>query len=1509
VNCVPFAACRWIAPAITFAWLLVHAGAGAQETLAVRITEFLAEGPSGFLDEDGEGSDWIELHNGAPVDVDLSGWSLSDERDRPGKWRFPAVTLPAGGFIVVFASGKDRTTGGLELHANFKLAAEGEYLGLFEPGGRAAQEFAPAYPPQREGTSYGIGLDGPPLLLVDGKSAVAVHVPASDSLGLDWTGDPVKEPFDDSEGAGWTPGRGGVGYDAGGGGPRPLGFWDFDDASETDVAFDSSGLENHGVVTSHFALTGSGGRGKPAYTAPGEGRSGGAADRALDFGATGSGALLQVPAAADGSFDSAVAADAITISLWARGGPEQPADGVIFWGSSAPDGTGVRSLNAHIPWSDAVIYWDTAGCCDATQRISKPEPDPARWRGVWNHYVFVKDGDSKQIYQNGALFHEGTNVANLTTLRGFFIGGPLNQGNWSYGGRIDEFALWDRALDPFQIEALARGASPLDLSGLGSLIGLDLSGAMRGRGSSAYVRTAFEVAEGSRLDALILDIQYDDGFAAFLNGVEVARRNAPASLGFGSRATTDRPRERTIEAEGIDLSLSAGLLRPGRNVLAFHGLNDSPDSPDFLIRAELRGGRWATERYLDVPTPGAGNGSGRLGFVADTTFSADRGLYEAPFSLAIACATEGAAIHYTLDGREPGPGKPGSRLYTGLISITGTTTLRAAAFKAGYYSSDIDCQTYIFPAQVKRQPPLPAGLPAAWSGGFSADYAVDPDVVDSTQPGYSFEEALASIPSVSIVMPREDLFGSASGLYFHSQAVQEKAASIEWIDPRGRRGFQANGGVRIHGYTSRDHNFTPKHSFRVHFRERYGPAKLQFPLFPDTDVDRFDQFHLRGMSTDSWPVMDGWPGPGPEPARWYREKAQNLRDRWMKDSQIAQGQDACHGVSVHVYLNGLYWGLYDLTERATDSFQAEHFGGQKEEYDVLKDFAEVQSGSGDAWGELIGLAAGGLSTPAAYQRIQGNNPNGTPNPDLPRLLDVESLIDYMILHIYAGADDWPDHNWWAGRRRGADSDGFRFFAWDQEITNNSLGRTHTSWGTRFEDVSAYKSPAYLYAQLRANAEFRLRFADRVHSHLFQGALVPAENISRWMARAREVDRAIVAESARWGDHRRAVPFKREVEWLAEQRWLTEVYFPRIHSIALGRFRRVGLYPAVAAPDFSPRGGLIPAGEPVTLWAPAGEVFYTLDESDPRRPGGGVSPSARKPEGPLSIDGTRRVKARALHQGTWSALAEEFYWVEIPIRISEVMYHPAGPPPGSPYGAEDFEFIELANIGLERIHLAGIRLSGGVEFDFFQSRVEALDPSEIVLLVRDLGGFANRYGTDGLRIAGEYAGELRNSGERLLLVGPREEPIHDFRYRDYWHPETDGAGRSLEVRDLLAAGSTWGDGDAWRPSDALHGSPGTIGGPIAGRQLRGDLNQDGRLDLADAVGLLFALFLDPEVPPPCAGQIGAGGNLDLLDGSGDGRMDVSDAVHLLFYFFLSGPPGRWGGACERIEGCPPACGGG
>jgi hypothetical protein len=120
------------------------------------ISEFLADDESVLADEDGDYSGWIEIFNPTAAAINLAGHFLTDEQSNPTRWGFPGTTLPPGGFLVVFASGKDRTNASAPLHANFSLENDGEYLALIGPGPVVLHAFAPAFPPQREDISYGI---------------------------------------------------------------------------------------------------------------------------------------------------------------------------------------------------------------------------------------------------------------------------------------------------------------------------------------------------------------------------------------------------------------------------------------------------------------------------------------------------------------------------------------------------------------------------------------------------------------------------------------------------------------------------------------------------------------------------------------------------------------------------------------------------------------------------------------------------------------------------------------------------------------------------------------------------------------------------------------------------------------------------------------------------------------------------------------------------------------------------------------------------------------------------------------------------------------------------------------------------------------------------------------------------------------------------------------------------------------------------------------------------------
>jgi hypothetical protein len=170
------------------------------------ISEFMASNHNSISDEDGNHSDWIEIYNPETTAVNMAGWSLTDLQSNLQKWTFPAVTIPAKGLLLVFASGQDRKVVGQPLHTSFDLKASGEYLALVKPDGSTiTTEFAPMYPPQFEDISYGTSQATTDLILIDKATACRAFCPADNSLGFTWR----QSGFDDST---WTAGTFAVGY-------------------------------------------------------------------------------------------------------------------------------------------------------------------------------------------------------------------------------------------------------------------------------------------------------------------------------------------------------------------------------------------------------------------------------------------------------------------------------------------------------------------------------------------------------------------------------------------------------------------------------------------------------------------------------------------------------------------------------------------------------------------------------------------------------------------------------------------------------------------------------------------------------------------------------------------------------------------------------------------------------------------------------------------------------------------------------------------------------------------------------------------------------------------------------------------------------------------------------------------------------------------------------------------------------------------------------------------------
>jgi hypothetical protein len=1021
-------------------------------------------------------------------------------------------------------------------------------------------------------------------------------------------------------------------------------------------------------------------------------------------------------------------------------------------------------------------------------------------------------------------------------------------------------------------------------TGYQSLLGLDVKAAMLNTNPSCYIRVPFTVASLADALSLALRMRYDDGFAVYLNGtlLPTTGRNAPATLTWNSAAAADHPDAEAVLYEDIPITQHLGLLTTGMNVLAIHGMNAGSTSSDFLIGPQLVLTRGTfSEGFMPVPTPGAPNSSGVLGFVKDTKFSVDRGFHTAPFEVTITCDTPGAVIRYTRNGDTPTA--TSGFVYSAPVEISSTTVLRAAAFLDGYQPSNVDTHSYLFPDDIIVQSAngaAPPGWPTGSVNGQRFNYGMDPDVVNGAATPAIIKSALQAIPSISIVTDQPNLTDAATGIYTSPQSRGEdveRPVSMEIInDPLnpGPGGFQQDAGLRIRGGFSRDPN-NPKHSFRIFFRSAYGKGKMDYPLFGDATPTKFDGFDLRTSQDASWAYL----GSGENTF---------LRDEVSRATQllISPGSRIRY---LHVYLNGQYWGLYNTDERPNKGYGEQYFGGKEDDFDVVKtsgypgghttEASDGTMAAGSGWHQLWTGTRAVRSNPsnANYFKLMGLAADGaTPTAD-PVVLDAVNLADYLLVLFYMGGNDGPvsdyvgaSNNWFGVRDR-TGTVGFRYFIHDFEQSlglesgNNQRvgsGTLLRPWSNTVAGVNDYarSNPEFMHEDLAWNLEYRTLFGDRAHRHFFNnGVMTDANVLARMNALAAMIDTAIWGESARWGDSVRTTPFVRN-DWLAaNNRLFNFIRFGTNGASGPGRVAELlrqlrgydagtkPLYPLVNAPVFSQHGGGIPAAGTGISMSQSNTgtttLYYTTNGADPRMVGGGVSPAAQVYSAPVLLDAwTITVKARVLRGTDWSALNEAVFARSSsppPLILTEIHSTPA-PPSAAEIAAgfddkEDFEFIELMNSGTEPLNLRDIRFARGVDFTFPDITLAA---GERAVVVRNLAAFRHRYG-GAPRVLGTFALSLEDNGERVALTSALGATITDFSYdtTDPW--PTGAAGTSLVLRHpSVDAASPL----SWRTSLVAGGSPSAAEGTTytawksanSVKSESADTDQDGLVPLLEYV---------------------------------------------------------------------------
>jgi hypothetical protein len=1047
------------------------------------------------------------------------------------------------------------------------------------------------------------------------------------------------------------------------------------------------------------------------------------------------------------------------------------------------------------------------------------------------------------------------------------------------------------------------------------------TGQMANTTSSAYVRYAFNVDAPEQLTSLSLDLRFDDGFIAYLNGREIARANfaedfqrpqpqwdsfAGNQLGTSSSSGAANRIDEADDLVSFDLTAYLPFLEAGENVFAFHGVNSKSTSgggtnqQDFLIQPVLTAERaTGTSQlgYMVKPSPGRENGIATLGVVGDTHFSVDRGFFDAPFQVAIT-STPGASIRYTTDGSAPT--ETTGTLYSGPINISTTTILRAVAFQTGYASSNVDTQTYIFLDDVIHQDASYVTQPyETWGhdkeddlneSGYNhddeSDWEMDPDIVAGNET--SVKNALTAIPTMSLVMDWDDLFGgdplpgtfpagsnvapSPQGIYIHGSS-SERASSLEYFNPNSLTDtFHVDAAVEMQGHSSTLRWNSDKMSFQVKFKAPYGPNELDYNLFGDTPggenaATTYNTLILDAMYNYAWHHAN---------LSVQADYARFVTDQVTSDLQnAASGIGAPHGKYVHLYVNGLYWGLYNAHERPDEVFNEEYYGGDKDDVYVIK-HANNDVNHEYTWAEGGILAEQAYNSLLEAARAVESSPNSLATYQAAAsILDVDQFIDYIIVHNYvADGNDWAHNNWYATFNSADPNGKWRFHAWDQEHAFPTTDNGDV-W-TQFSDITGkddFEASTEIHQNLMKNEEYRLRFADRVQELLYHGGvLTEAAAQASYEARTNEIDQAIIAESARWGDNRKPTDPYTRADFIAVKNGVLNDFFPVRTNLVLAQFDGAGWIPTLDAPNFNQYGGDITTPFNLTLTNPngSGTIYYTLDESDPREPGGAFSAAAIEYTGAISLTDSTRVRARVrdtAQSGTandWSAEVDKTFNKDqpLPLRIVELMYNPAV--------SGDFEYIELLNIGASTIDLTGVQLAdfsaGG--FTFAGGTLAA---GERMVVAQDVAAFQSQYPAVTNVAATAYSGSLSNGGEIVTLKDAFGVVLQSFTYGDStvpnWPVTPDGGGPSLEYtgplngqEDPFGANDPYENPANWRASPLPTGSPGSDGEvPL----LAGDYDLSGTVDDLDYAKWKTDFGTTVVTPG------------DGADGNSNGRVDAAD----------------------------------
>jgi len=941
------------------------------------------------------------------------------------------------------------------------------------------------------------------------------------------------------------------------------------------------------------------------------------------------------------------------------------------------------------------------------------------------------------------------------------------------------------------------------------LVGLDVT-AMRGVNETVYVRIPFQIEDPASVGRLTLRMKYEDGFVALLNGVEVARSNAPdvAEPAWDTAAAAIRPDQEAVTFEDFDISAHAERLVAGDNILAIQGLNIDLISSDLLVLPELVAVSFHTidwsqvyEGFLAEPTPGASNGD---------------------------LLTEmGPALHeVTENPPRPAPGED--------VTITARVAETLAPVLGAQLTWEVNFNAESRVETGDVVPMVDDGTAGDAVAGDGVYTAVIPGMV--CEPGSMVRWRVDAVDTEGR-MSRNPLFLRPDDApEFYGTVVQDPAFSsglpiLYWFSQEPSRTRTRSGGrasVFFDGefydnvFVRQRGGYTAQNSQKFVFNRGH-----RFRLSPEHA--RVREFNLNESGSDSTYLRQ------PLAFETMRNAGSPASLSFLMLS-VLNGEVDRVGIYIEqvdeefLERNGLRsdGALYKFVQRSsiTPVFNDTSTGIEKKtrEYEGYEDIAAV----------VTGLNASSEERRRVFV---------FDNFDLPQ------MMNYLAARCLLQDTDDIRKNFYFYRDTNGSGE-WSIFPWDKDWTFGIIGdggvyTTHPFLGADSHPKndgrqwSVYLSVMY---HLPETQEMFLRRLRTVMDQWLQPPGVPEGSL--WFEN--RIDEMVDQAQGKLPGGARSLknyfPPRREQLYLEHSIHNTTApppggcagipgYQPGDATLAFGtcdanpvsgnqdeeylELINPNAY-AVDISDWTLTGGIEHTFRPGTVVIAGGSLYVSPNVRTFRQrtlsPRGGQGRFVQgNYRGHLSSWGETidledqhgRLVASLTYPGDPSD--QQRY-----LRVSEIMYNP---PAAEPFDNEDYEFLELTNVGSEPLSLAGVKLTDGISYAFADDSSVTLAPGGYLVIVRNREAFAARYDTSTIDLApGVFAGHLSNAGETIKLEDHTNSTILAFDYQDDWFDETDGRGFSLVSRDPADPDrDQWGRAEGWCQSAEQGGSPGYEGG--------------------------------------------------------------------------------------------------